>query len=113
MPDPWSLRLWRTEVVRRAEYIVEGGDAGPTFGNNPNMQSAARPGALPPNASAFCEVAAGVLFSGADNRRLLLAVDWMPMNMLVLENAAEIDAFISDCEPIGMEAYLQRLISSR
>jgi hypothetical protein len=108
--DPWPLRSWRTEVVRRAEFIVEGADVGPTFGNNPNTQSAARPRAVPSEASAFCEVAAGVLFTGADNRRLLLAVDWMPMNM-VSEDATEINTFISDCELVSMEAYLQRQTS--
>ncbi len=111
--DPWPLRSWRTEIVRRAEFIIEDADAGPKIGNNPNMQAAARPRAVPPEASAFCEVAAGVLFTGADGRRLLLAVDWMPMNMLVLQDATEIDTFISECELIGMEAYLQRAISTR
>lgn len=106
--DPWPLRSWRTEVVRRAEFIVEGGDPGPTFGNNPNLQSAARPRAVPSEASAFCEVAAGLLFTGKD-RKLLLAVDWMPMNMLVLDDSAEIAKFIADCELVGMADYLHRL----
>lgn len=103
--EPWPLQSWRTDVVRRAEFIVEGGDVGPTFGNNPNTQSAARPGAVPPSASAFCEVAAGVLFSG-EGRRLLLAVDWMPMNMLVVQDAAEISAFLAECELVSMADYL-------
>lgn len=103
--EPWPLQSWRTDVVRRAEFIVEGGDVGPTFGNNPNTQSAARPGAVPPSADAFCEVAAGVLFSG-EGRRLLLAVDWMPMNMLVVQDAAEISAFLAECELVGMADYL-------
>lgn len=103
--DSWPLRSWRTEVVRRAEFIVEGGDVGPTFGNNPNTQSAARPRAVPPSASAFCEVAAGVLFTG-EGRKLLLAVDWMPMNMLVLQDAAEISTFLADCELVSMADYL-------
>ena len=61
--EPWPLHKWRTDIVRRAEFIVEGAEAGPTFGNNPNSQSASRPGAVPPEASAFCEVAVGVLFT--------------------------------------------------
>ena len=105
--DPWPLRSWRTEVVRRAEFIVEGADVGPTFGNNPNAQSAARPRAVPPGASASCEVAAGVLFTGED-RQLLLAVDWMPMNMLILQDTAEISAFTKDCELVSMTDYLDR-----
>jgi len=104
--EPWPLQSWRSDVVRRAEFIVEGGDVGPTFGNNPNTQSAARPGAVPPSASAFCEVAAGVLFTG-EGRRLLLAVDWMPMNMLVVQDAAEISAFLADCEMVSMADYLE------
>lgn len=104
--DPWPLRSWRTEVARRAEFIVEGGDVGPTFGNNPNIQSAARPRTVPPSASAFCEVAAGVLFTG-QGRQVLLAVDWMPMNMLVLQDASEISAFLADCELVSMAGYLQ------
>ncbi|MFC7500405.1 hypothetical protein ACFQRC_14375 [Enterovirga sp. GCM10030262] len=103
--EPWPLQSWRTEVVWRAEFIVEGGDVGPTFGNNPNTQSAARPGAVPPSASAFCEVAVGVLFSG-EGRRLLLAVDWMPMNMLVVQDEAEISAFLADCELVTMADYV-------
>lgn len=103
--EPWPLHSWRTEVVRRAEFIVEGGDVGPTIGNDPNTQSAARPAAVPPSASAFCEVAAGVLFTG-EGRRLLLAVDWMPMNMLVVRDATEISAFLADCELVSMADYV-------
>lgn len=106
--DQWPFSSWRTEVVRRAEFIVEGGDAGPTFGDNPNVQSAARPRAVPPDANAFCEVAVGVLFTSED-RKLLLAADWMPMHMLILEDAAEIDAFIADCEMVSMADYLHDL----
>jgi hypothetical protein len=104
--EPWPLRSWRTEVLRRAEFIVEGGDVGPTFGNNPNSQSAARPRVVPRSASAFCEVAAGVLFT-SEGRSLLLAVDWMPMNMLVSQDAAEIRAFAANCELVSMADYLR------
>jgi hypothetical protein len=104
--DPWPLRSWRTEVARRAEFIVEGGDVGPTFGNNPNTQSATRPRTVPLSASAFCEVAAGVLFTG-EGHRVLLAVDWMPMNMLVLQDESEISAFLADCELVSMANYQQ------
>jgi hypothetical protein len=104
--EPWPLRKWRTEVVRRAEFIAEGEDVGPTVGNNPNSQSATRPRAVPPHASAFCEVAAGVLFT-SEGRSLLLAVDWMPLNMLVLQDSAEISAFIADCELVDMDDYLR------
>ena len=106
--EPWPFTAWRTEVARRAEFIVEDADVGRTFGDNPNMQSAARPGAVPGEASAFSEVAAGLLFTGEGGRRLLLAVDWLPLNMLVSEDAAQIETFLADCELIGLEAYLQQ-----
>jgi hypothetical protein len=111
--EPWPFASWRTQVVRRAEFIVEGVDAGPTFGNNPNMQSAARPGAVPGEASAYCEVDAGILFTGDRGRRLLMAVDWMPMQMSVTEDAARIEAFLADCELVGMDPYLRRRASRR
>ncbi len=101
--DPWPLRSWRTEVVRRAEFVVEGESAGATFDDDPNVQSAARLLSVPPEASAFCEVASGVLFTGDDDRRLLIAVDWMPMNILIVEDAADIDT--SECQLVPMEAY--------
>lgn len=105
--DPWPLRSWRTDVVRRAEFVIEGEDVGPTIGNNPNAQSAARPKAVPPNASASCEVAAGILFTG-EKSRLLLAVDWMPMDMLVSQDPVEIDAFLTGCDRVGLADYLVR-----
>jgi hypothetical protein len=109
--EPWPFASWRTQVVRRAEFIVEGVDAGPTFGNNPNMQSAAPPGAVPGEASACCEVDVGILFTGDPDHRLLMAVDWMPMQMSVTEDAARIEAFLADCELVGMGAYLRRRAS--
>lgn len=66
--EPWPLAHWRTEVVRRAEFVVENADVGRTFGDNPNAQSAARPGRVPPEANASCEVAAGLLFTGEEGR---------------------------------------------
>ena len=103
--DPWPFRSWRTEVVRRVEFMVERGEPGPTFGDKPKLETALRRRAVPPEASAFCEAAAGVLFTGDDERKLLLAVNWMPMDMLVVEGAAEINAFNSECELVRMEAY--------
>jgi hypothetical protein len=106
--EPWPFASWRAEVVRRAEFIVENVDAGPTFGNNPNVQSATRPRAVPGNASAYCEVDAGILFTRDRGRRLLMAVDWMPMHMSVIEDEARIEAFLGDCESVGMDEYILR-----
>ena len=110
--EPWPFRSWRTEVVRRTEFIVPAGGTDPTFGDNPNVQSGARPGSVPTAATAFCEVAAGVLFTG-DDSRLLLAVDCLPMNLVVLEDSAGIDAYIADCELVGMAEYLRNFPTPR
>ena len=105
--EPWPLASWRTEVLRRAEYIDWGVEAGPTVGDHPNFQSAARPGEVPAEASASCEVAAGLLFTGEAGRRLLIAVDWLPLNLVVTEDAAQIEAFLATCERVEMDDYLQ------
>lgn len=115
MPAPpseffaWPFGSWRTDVLRRAEIIVEGVGVGPIFGSNPVAQDAVRPGAVPPEAGASCEVAAGLLFSGHEGGRLLMAVDWMPMNMVVEESAVEIDAFLASCEQVSLAEYLERV----
>lgn len=106
--DPWPFASWRTDVLRRAEFIVEGA-VGPTVGENPNTQSAARPGQVPSEANAFCEVAVGALFTSDLGDRLLMAADWMPMQMLVSQDAPQIDAFLADCEQIPLNEYIQRL----
>ena len=105
--EPWPFASWRTEVLRRAEYIDWGVEAGPILGDHPNFQSAARPGQVPAEASAWCEVAAGLLFTGDDGRRLLIAVDWSPMNLVVTEDAAPIETFLATCERVEMDDYLQ------
>jgi hypothetical protein len=111
--DSWPFRSWRTEVVRRAEFIVEIAADSSAFGDTPNTQSAVPPKGVPPEASAFCEVAAGILFTGDNGHKLLLAVDWMPMNMLVMDDAAEIDAFTSTCELVGMADYISGTPAAR
>ena len=110
--EPWPFASWRTEVLRRAEYIDWGVEAGPNVGDNPNFQSAARPGEVPAEAGASCEVAAGILFTGDAGRRLLIAVDWLPLNMVVTEDAAPIEAFLAHCERIEMDDYLQARTSA-
>ena len=104
---PWPYASWQTDVLRRAEFIVEDTEVGPTFGNNPNVQSASRPGAVPAKAAAFCEVAAGLLFTGRDGRRLLMAVDWSPMMLLLSENTAVIDDYLASCETVDLDVYLR------
>ena len=107
--EPWPFDRWRTQVLCRAEFIVDDVHIGPTFGNNPKLQSAARPSSVPPEASASCAVAAGILFTGASGHRLLMGVDWMPENMLVTDAAAKIDEYLQACEAIDLMAYMDRL----
>jgi hypothetical protein len=107
--DPWPFSEWRTQVLRRAEFIIEDPGVEGTFGNNPNVQSASRPNSVPSEATASCEVAAGVLFTSPDGRRLLIGVDWLPMNLVVSETAVEIDAYLEPCDAVDLTAYLGQL----
>jgi hypothetical protein len=104
--DDWPLEADRIDVLRRAEFIVGEVDVGPTFGDNPNAQSAAAPGQVPHEASASCVVAVGLLFSGGD-RRLLIAADWMPMDLIVTQEAGKIDEFTAACERIELRHYIE------
>lgn len=108
--QPWPFQRWRTEVLRRAEFIVEHATADATFGNNPNEQSAVRPMKVPAAAFASCEVAVGVLFTGDDGKRLLMGVDWMPENMIVTRDAAKIDEYLQACDKVELAAYVERLL---
>ena len=63
---------------------------------------------VPKAATALCEVAAGVLFSTGDGRRLLMGVDWMPNNILVTDELAKINDYLEQCEAIDVESYLGR-----
>lgn len=106
--DPWPLAQWRTEVLRRAEFIVEDGPVEGALGTHPNTQSAAPPKSVPVEASASCEVAVGLLFTGATGNRLLIGVDWMPERMTITDIAAEIDEYLKPCEAVEFSSYLER-----
>ena len=106
--EAWPFKSWRTQVLRRAEFIIKNAPVEGAFGEHPNMQSAARPMMVPSEASASCEVAVGLLFTGPDGRRLLMGVDWMPMNMVVTDQSKEIDEYIAPCEAVDLAAYLDR-----
>lgn len=107
--DRWPLEMGRVEVLRRAEFIVEDVDVGPTFGDHPNAQSAAAPGQVPKEASASCEVAVGLLFSAPDGKRLLIAADWMPMDLILTQEAAKIDEFIALCQRLELRTYMAKV----
>lgn len=54
---------------------------------------------VPPEASATCEVAAGILFfTGRNGNRLLMGVDWLPQNMVVTAAPAKIDEYLPPYE---------------
>ncbi|WP_133116207.1 hypothetical protein [Mesorhizobium wenxiniae] len=114
IPTPSEFRPWpfierRAHVLRRAEYIFKPEDPAPTIGINPLYQDAARPGAVPLIALSSCVVAAGLLFAGADQKRLLICVDWMPFNIVVTDEPAEIDDFIKSCVSTSLDDYALQL----
>jgi hypothetical protein len=107
---PWPFDAWRVEVLRRAEYII--GDLQPppeTFGNDPVARNPARPGEVPPEAWAACDVAVGLLFSGSGGKRLMVAADWMPFNLIVTQDEPAIVEFIESCATIDVEEYVKRV----
>lgn len=110
--EPWPFERWRCDVLRRVEFIVEDVEVGSTFGRNPNLQSAAKPSSIPPEASAICEVAAGLVFTGSTGNRLLVGVDWTPANLIWTQDSAEIDAYMEPCETVGLDAYIKWLNAS-
>lgn len=112
--EPWPLQSARVDVLRRAEWVI--GDLQPpppTFGDNPVARNASKPGEVPPDAWAACDVAVGVLFTDREHRRFLIGVDWLPLTMVVTKDAAAIDAYVAACEAIDMAGYVQRIGRSR
>ena len=108
--QPWPFAHWRTDVLRRVEFIIEDVPAEGALGSGPhNMQSGGPPGAVPAEASAACEVAVGLLFTGAKKDRLLLAVDWMPFSMVVSQDQDVIEQYIGSCEAIEIGHYIDIL----
>jgi hypothetical protein len=108
----WPFETWRTQVLRRAEFIVEDVSVDGAVGENPNMQSGARPQSVPSAASASSEVTVGILFSGDDGQRLLFGVDWMPFNMVIADDEATIDAYLELCDTEDMRDHLDRRFGS-
>lgn len=110
----WPFRSWRVDVLRRAEWVV--GDLQPPpprFGDNPLAQSGSKPGEVPPEARATCDVAVGLLFTDPEHRRFLIGVDWLPLNMVVTKDAAAIDEYVAACEAIELATYIQRIARSQ
>ena len=107
--EDWPFPSWWTQVLRRAEFIIDDVPVACTVGEHPNMQSAARPMAVPVEASASCEVTVGLLFTGPDGGRLLMGVDWTPFGMVVTDQSKAIEEFLAPCETIDLDAYLDDL----
>jgi hypothetical protein len=106
----WPLETFNVHVLRRAEFQIGYLDPPPvTIGNNPIAQDVVKPGHVPPDAWASCEVAAGLLFAGCSRERLLIGVDWAADNMLVTQDAAVIDEYIASCEAVGLADYIRRI----
>jgi hypothetical protein len=107
--EPWLFDRWRCDVLRRIEFIIDDVAVSQTFGNNPNLQGAATLGAVPPDASATCEVAAGLLFTGDGGKRLLVGVDWTPSNIIWTTEVTRIDDYVKPCEVVSLDAYFRRI----
>lgn len=110
--QPWPLTSWQMEVLRRAEYIVEDANPGPTFGDSPNVQLPGEPGHIPAEASASCETAVALLFTGTSGARLLIGVDGMPFDIVITKDAREIDEYVGPCERVPVKDYVSRLPAS-
>jgi hypothetical protein len=104
--QPWPFRFWRTQVIRRTEFIVEAAEQSGILGKHPVTQAAARRGYEPPSANTRCDVAVGLLFTGSGRNRLLIAADWFPYRMVVSDQAGEIDAYLECCDTIDLDSYL-------
>jgi hypothetical protein len=104
---PWPFGTWRVDVLRRVEYIIEDVDVGPTVGDNPNMQAPARPGEVPAEAAAACDVGVGLLFTASDGGRLLIGVGWRPGDLVVTQEAKEVDEYLAPCQLLPVAEYLR------
>jgi hypothetical protein len=105
----WPFAAWRVEVLRRAEFLDPGAETGPSFGEAPVMQSACRPGHVPAHATAACDVAVGLLFTGREGGRLLAGADWAPLRLTVSQAEDEIEAFLAPCERVSLAGYVAAL----
>lgn len=105
---PWPFDQWRCDVLRRIEFVIDDVAVPQTFGNSPNLQGATALEAVPSDASATCEVAAGLLFTGDDGKRLLIGVDWTPSNVIWTTEATQINDYMKPCEIVSLDAYVRR-----
>ena len=100
----WPFQCWGVDLLKRVEFITEDDIATNAVGYAPNAQGAARPGEVPRDAAAACEVAAGFLFSDVEGERLLIGVDWMPYHMVISRDPAQIDEYLECCIAVSIKA---------
>jgi hypothetical protein len=97
--EPWPFDLWRLQILKRVEFIIEDVEVQHAIGQGPhNSQSAALPGQAPPEASASCDVSVGLLFTASDESQLLIAADWRPFAKTISTDPGEIGRFVETCE---------------
>ena len=103
----WPLQApWRVQVLRRTEFIIEDVPVEGALGVGPySVKDGAPPGQTPAEASASCEVAVGLLFTGANGGRLMIAADWFPETLIFTHDETEISPYVDGCEAIAAEDY--------
>jgi hypothetical protein len=104
--ETWPLAPpWQVQVLRRAEFIVEDVVVEGALGEDPIVQDVARPGRIPDDAAAQCEVAVGLLFTGFDDARLIIGVDWFPETLVFLRDDDQIAQYLACCETVDLSTY--------
>jgi hypothetical protein len=94
----WPFSLWHVCVATREEFIVPIARTPAMLGSGPsNAQDAVKPGCVPRDAIASAEVDAALLFFGGCGR-LLIGVDWMPLNLIVTQDEHVITDYLRCCE---------------
>ncbi|WP_353230973.1 hypothetical protein [Novosphingobium sp.] len=107
--QPPPFQICRTDVLRRAEFIMSDVHIEEALGENPNLQTAAVPENVPSNADACCIVSVALLFTGLEGQRLLVGVDWFPLNLIMTAHPDAIDDYTADCEMIEICEYAEML----
>jgi hypothetical protein len=109
--QPLPFKLSQVYVLRRAEFILSDVDLEATLGENPVLQTAAMPKAVPSNVEAYCIVSVGLLMTGLEGQRLLVGVDWFPFDLIMSTDSDFTDSYTAACEMIDINAYAEMLRS--
>lgn len=98
-------------VLQRGEFILSDPGLQGAVGENPVWKSGSDPDNLPKEAEATCIVSVGLLLTGEDGSRLLVAADWFPLNLIVTQDDASIEEFTSQCTAVEISEYTKTLRS--